>query len=128
MSLVAAALQKRKVKCKGEFVELGGFLAAVGAQAGHNFLQRMPVFQRHVHLTQQIQNYRMLWCLTADPLKGGQALFVAFAQKLHTRLGKCDCQGAGGTDRKSTRLNSSHVAISYAVFCLKKEKVNNRIE
>src|SRR5690625_2923058 len=29
-------------------------------------------------------------------------------------------------DRKSTRLNSSHVAISYAVFCLKKKK--NRIE
>src|SRR5690625_5603506 len=26
------------------------------------------------------------------------------------------------TDRKSTRLNSSHVAISYAVFCLKKQK------
>src|SRR5690606_42030216 len=27
------------------------------------------------------------------------------------------------TDRKSTRLNSSHVKISYAVFCLKKKKV-----
>src|SRR5207253_10397190 len=27
-----------------------------------------------------------------------------------------------GKDRKSTRLNSSHVAISYAVFCLKKKK------
>src|SRR5690606_41565549 len=27
---------------------------------------------------------------------------------------------ADGTDRKSTRLNSSHVKISYAVFCLKK--------
>src|SRR5690625_6050941 len=27
-------------------------------------------------------------------------------------------------DRKSTRLNSSHVAISYAVFCLKKKKNN----
>src|SRR5204863_9495947 len=27
-----------------------------------------------------------------------------------------------GTDRKSTRLNSSHVEISYAVFCLKKKK------
>src|SRR5690625_6595938 len=26
-------------------------------------------------------------------------------------------------DRKSTRLNSSHVAISYAVFCLKKKKL-----
>src|SRR5690625_5882181 len=34
----------------------------------------------------------------------------------------------GGGDRKSTRLNSSHVAISYAVFCLKKKKrrVNHR--
>src|SRR6266511_4701756 len=28
----------------------------------------------------------------------------------------------GGRDRKSTRLNSSHVKISYAVFCLKKKK------
>src|SRR5690625_6630968 len=28
---------------------------------------------------------------------------------------------AAGEDRKSTRLNSSHVAISYAVFCLKKQ-------
>src|SRR5690606_41828529 len=28
-------------------------------------------------------------------------------------------------DRKSTRLNSSHVKISYAVFCLKKKKKNN---
>src|SRR5690625_6888571 len=30
------------------------------------------------------------------------------------------------TDRKSTRLNSSHVAISYAVFCLKKKKKKTR--
>src|SRR5690625_6122087 len=29
----------------------------------------------------------------------------------------------GGEDRKSTRLNSSHVAISYAVFCLKKKSI-----
>src|SRR5690625_7532461 len=29
-------------------------------------------------------------------------------------------------DRKSTRLNSSHVAISYAVFCLKKKKRSNK--
>src|SRR5256885_11965143 len=31
-----------------------------------------------------------------------------------------DCIGA--EDRKSTRLNSSHLVISYAVFCLKKKK------
>src|SRR5690554_1739149 len=30
--------------------------------------------------------------------------------------------GRGSLDRKSTRLNSSHVRISYAVFCLKKKK------
>src|SRR5689334_24322481 len=29
----------------------------------------------------------------------------------------------GGRDRKSTRLNSSHSSISYAVFCLKKKKI-----
>src|SRR5207253_8722060 len=29
------------------------------------------------------------------------------------------------SDRKSTRLNSSHVAISYAVFCLKKKNITN---
>src|SRR5690349_4707865 len=33
---------------------------------------------------------------------------------------------AGKRDRKSTRLNSSHVEISYAVFCLKKKKKNKR--
>src|SRR5689334_23944465 len=30
-------------------------------------------------------------------------------------------------DRKSTRLNSSHSSISYAVFCLKKKKINKEL-
>src|SRR5690625_5771296 len=34
-----------------------------------------------------------------------------------------ECQPGEFQDRKSTRLNSSHVAISYAVFCLKKKTV-----
>src|SRR5256885_10064795 len=33
---------------------------------------------------------------------------------------------APGQDRKSTRLNSSHLVISYAVFCLKKKKTHDR--
>src|SRR5690349_23622917 len=33
---------------------------------------------------------------------------------------------AYSSDRKSTRLNSSHVEISYAVFCLKKKKKNDK--
>src|SRR5690242_13724237 len=32
--------------------------------------------------------------------------------------------GVAKRDRKSTRLNSSHMSISYAVFCLKKKKLN----
>src|SRR5258708_11129646 len=35
------------------------------------------------------------------------------------------CNPAGKRDRKSTRLNSSHQIISYAVFCLKKKKKND---
>src|SRR5258707_10855831 len=34
----------------------------------------------------------------------------------------CNEPGGGPRDRKSTRLNSSHANISYAVFCLKKKK------
>src|SRR5207253_5859886 len=40
-------------------------------------------------------------------------------RRQHQRI---DGAAAGG-DRKSTRLNSSHVAISYAVFCLKKKNI-----
>src|SRR5215469_17287750 len=36
----------------------------------------------------------------------------------------CHCRRP--EDRKSTRLNSSHVEISYAVFCLKKKKKNKK--
>src|SRR5690554_7266350 len=34
----------------------------------------------------------------------------------------CQARSRSAEDRKSTRLNSSHVRISYAVFCLKKKK------
>src|SRR5262245_66532428 len=34
-------------------------------------------------------------------------------------------RGPPGRDRKSTRLNSSHLGISYAVLCLKKKKQND---
>src|SRR3712207_7343783 len=45
------------------------------------------------------------------------------------RLGSVESEDVDGVmnelDRKSTRLNSSHANISYAVFCLKKKKINN---
>src|SRR2546426_7856887 len=39
-------------------------------------------------------------------------------------VGTASVSIAAGSDRKSTRLNSSHLVISYAVFCLKKKKYN----
>src|SRR5690625_666890 len=42
-----------------------------------------------------------------------------FISRLRHDVGEADERNR--TDRKSTRLNSSHVAISYAVFCLKKK-------
>src|SRR5690625_792695 len=47
---------------------------------------------------------------------------VAAADKLETSLANT----LKKLDRKSTRLNSSHVAISYAVFCLKKKTKQNK--
>src|SRR2546422_5931612 len=42
------------------------------------------------------------------------------------RLAAGRTAAGGGVDRKSTRLNSSHGYISYAVFCLKKKKKKQR--
>src|SRR5437667_5788260 len=41
-----------------------------------------------------------------------------------TQRRRHDAHGVSRQDRKSTRLNSSHITISYAVFCLKKKKKN----
>src|ERR1039458_10642805 len=42
--------------------------------------------------------------------------------------GSANRAGAWRTDRKSTRLNSSHLGISYAVFCLKKKTNHDQTE
>src|SRR5262245_63142879 len=49
---------------------------------------------------------------------------LRFAQPLLVDDVAVDEQRLG--DRKSTRLNSSHLGISYAVFCLKKKKKKNK--
>src|SRR5256885_6761564 len=49
---------------------------------------------------------------------------VAMGDKINARnlMAEAGVPVAPGADRKSTRLNSSHLVISYAVFCLKKKK------
>src|SRR5207249_5209262 len=71
---------------------------------------------------------------TVKPIPGGdedlshgwpKTLRDAYRGTLLTCIaGRGSCQ----VDRKSTRLNSSHVSISYAVFCLKKKKKSISIE
>src|SRR3989442_5392662 len=57
------------------------------------------------------------------PNHGGRLPFHLW-RRLPDRFGPQDLPAPrrGWGDRKSTRLNSSHVRISYAVFCLKKKK------
>src|SRR5690554_7030967 len=51
--------------------------------------------------------------------------FINDIKRAVIRSGRADfVSGGDERDRKSTRLNSSHVRISYAVFCLKKKKVH----
>src|SRR5690606_40419661 len=65
--------------------------------------------QPHIYAVGDIIGYPSLASAAYD-----QGRFAA----THITKGVCDVK----LDRKSTRLNSSHVKISYAVFCLKKKK------
>src|SRR2546430_4461689 len=58
----------------------------------------------------------------ADALRAGGSAQRAHAE-VRVALGG-ESRPAGRPDRKSTRLNSSHSQISYAVFCLKKKTKN----
>src|SRR5437899_4986213 len=57
---------------------------------------------------------------------GGKGKSKALIPRCRYRLLNCVWSGSGKSrrtgDRKSTRLNSSHLGISYAVFCLKKKR------
>src|SRR3712207_7997827 len=59
---------------------------------------------------------------------GGAALGAALPDRAGA-VGAARAQARGAAqDRKSTRLNSSHANISYAVFCLKKKKTREKMD
>src|SRR5262245_64922193 len=63
--------------------------------------------------------------------RSGESLVFDWVERGGPPVGKPPRHGFGLTlierDRKSTRLNSSHLGISYAVFCLKKKKKKKNI-
>src|SRR5256885_2960617 len=70
-------------------------------------------FRRH--------RWRRRWC-SRGPGGGGRRGPPA-GRRERARRRRRRGNGASAADRKSTRLNSSHLVISYAVFCLKKKIV-----
>src|SRR3712207_7039594 len=58
-----------------------------------------------------------------DDRQAGQAILGELSGRRDPvyETGAAEHEGSVGRDRKSTRLNSSHANISYAVFCLKKK-------
>src|SRR5437773_7561692 len=59
-------------------------------------------------------------------LKAGTAAPESITQVLAYMGSVAEAGNESVRDRKSTRLNSSHITISYAVFCLKKKKHNKQ--
>src|SRR2546427_4075564 len=64
------------------------------------------------------------WWLTSKWFFVRNGAILAFLSWLSWRFVRHDTGPDVREDRKSTRLNSSHSQISYAVFCLKKKKIN----
>src|SRR5256885_4213130 len=67
--------------------------------------------------------FRSLWLLSGLPPGStlAQAPNPELSRQLQTAQQRYQTGDVDGADRKSTRLNSSHLVISYAVFCLKKK-------
>src|SRR5205807_9318708 len=65
------------------------------------------------HISLRLSN--RCWRRSPSPRRDGHRAIPRRAARVQA--------GATTRDRKSTRLNSSHLVISYAVFCLKKKKI-----
>src|SRR5690606_39925469 len=97
-----------------------GFFLMLGLMVGpslwaYNDLHSTPAFTlKPIGRTLHLEDY-YIWC--SSPIWGEDGKVHLFYSRWKKEKGM-----SGWIDRKSTRLNSSHVKISYAVFCLKKKK------
>src|SRR3712207_7663696 len=82
---------------------------------------RCSVVETRLHRLQRDQNVRELVLdrlEAADRLTELRAILRVLNGELERAVGRPPCARGVRQDRKSTRLNSSHANISYAVFCL----------
>src|SRR5690554_7541328 len=111
------------MELKPAFISMGGALAGRGTvngcvrclpsrvTASHGHIRKPPTGQGGTKAPGAVSDAPGAWY----PLQCGAAGRIRTAATPPGRR----------RDRKSTRLNSSHVRISYAVFCLKKKKKND---
>src|SRR2546426_5292159 len=88
---------------------------------GHVLLERYGMTEVGMALANPLHGERRPG-FVGTPLPGVEVRLVDEAGRPVPAGTPGDIEVRGETDRKSTRLNSSHLVISYAVFCLKKKK------
>src|SRR5439155_25245983 len=104
---------KMNFKWKGGVAGTVGFL--VVGLAGWVYAQGQAAQTARPQMSEEVfKDIRVLKGIPVDEFMDVMGMFSA---SLGYCCSDCHVKEAVGKDRKSTRLNSSHVAISYAVFC-----------
>src|SRR5256886_11002102 len=114
--ILTASLDRDRLRAPvPKMARLGKCVYARNFPGAQCLLQSLPVFDAHEIRMRAAE--RTTQRAVADP----QTRLDLLGQKGHARLEEPGRHILLAVDRKSTRLNSSHSQISYAVFCLKKK-------
>src|SRR5690554_4466913 len=118
------------MKCTARFYKMNYDFSPEFAEAHHEGKEsennRLHDWEDELAITTDVVDIEVLEnsTYTIQGEKSGEAFSEVVSNMLVFNL--IGAEGEITQDRKSTRLNSSHVRISYAVFCLKKKKKKKR--
>src|SRR5699024_12864646 len=96
--------------------------------SSHGYLHPLPLYSFPTRRSSDLLSHGVVWAGKRTKVRKGtyadceDAAMVVICAGAAQKPGETRLQLV---DRKSTRLNSSHVSISYAVFCLKKKNLSS---